>query len=59
MKLRIIATVLLAVSLSAACSSDSEVGDESSLAFDQEQAEQFGATTTTTEARTTTTAQAN
>jgi plastocyanin len=50
LKLRTIAIALLAVSLTAACSSDSEVGDESSLAFDQEQADQFGATTTTTEA---------
>ena len=40
----------LAVSLLGACSSDTKVGDESSLKFDQDKAAQFGATTSTTKA---------
>jgi plastocyanin len=44
------AAALLAVSLLGACSSDTKVGDESSLKFDQDKAAQFGATTSTTKA---------
>jgi plastocyanin len=50
LKLHAIAIAVLAVLALGACSSDEKVGDESSLAFDQEQADQFGATTSTTEA---------
>jgi ABC-type branched-subunit amino acid transport system ATPase component/sugar phosphate permease/plastocyanin len=49
-QLRAIASAVAVVAVLAGCSSDEKVGDESSLAFDQEQAEQFGATTSTTEA---------
>ena len=45
-----IVILIAAIALLGACSSDSKVGDESSLQFDQEQADQFGATTSTTEA---------
>jgi len=50
LKLRAIASAFALVAVLGACSSDEKVGDESSLAFDQEQADQFGATTSTTEA---------
>jgi plastocyanin len=44
------ALILAAAALLGACSSDSKVGDDSALQFDQEQAEQFGASTSTTAA---------
>src|SRR3954469_19414896 len=47
---RTVAVALLAASLLGACSSDTKVGDESSLKFDQDKAAQFGATTSTTQA---------
>jgi plastocyanin len=51
--LKFVKTLCIAFALVAilgACSSDTKVGDESSLQFDQEQAGQFGATTSTTAA---------
>jgi plastocyanin len=68
MKHRAALLLVVLVARASACSSDTKTGDESSLAFDQEQAEQFGASTSTTEAgatettvaaETTTTAAAN
>jgi plastocyanin len=47
---RTLTVALLAVALLGACSSDSKVGKQSSLQFDQDQASQFGATTSTTAA---------
>jgi plastocyanin len=45
----LIATISAFAMLLGACSSGNETGDQSLLEFDQEQAEQFGASTTTTE----------
>jgi plastocyanin len=47
---RTLLVALLAVAALGACSSDTKTGDQSSLAFDQEQAGKFGASTSTTEA---------
>jgi plastocyanin len=48
--IRALIVVLLAVALLGACSSDTKVGKQSSLQFDQDKASQFGATTSTTAA---------
>ena len=50
MKIKALSIALLAVALLGACSSDTKVGKQSSLQFDQDKASQFGATTTTTAA---------